>query len=270
MKKIINRPIASLTIMAVIVCLILGLTSGLVAAATATKEINLSGFNSVSIGGSWDVSIVRGASYKIVVTAPEEYIDTVCTLDNTKLTVQKPNISWSWLRFWDVSVDGRNKIQITAPDLGEISFSGSTNGVVSGFKHAKLELRSGGSSDLTVTNCQAAKLSISCSGSSDIAIGQSIVTDLVVNCSGSSKIKAESCSITNLALELAGSSRFAFINGTVTNLRVDLAGSADVAINKMSGGKMTGSMSGSCNLTYSGVISGYGIQTSGSSKVRME
>ncbi|MFA6075423.1 MAG: DUF2807 domain-containing protein [Negativicutes bacterium] len=270
MKKIFKNKAALLLAMAVVICLTLGNGCATVSASTVTKEINLNGFDIVSIGGSWDVKIVQGAQYKITVTAPSEYIDSVCTLDGRKLTVQQLQSNWSWLRFWEWSFDGRNKIQITAPDMKKISFSGSTDGSVSGFKSADLQVNSSGASDLNVTNCVLQKMSIYCSGSSDVVIGQSVLNNLFVDCAGSSKIAASGCSVERLSLDVAGSSRFTFTDGKVKDLYISLAGSANVVIDKMVGGKMTGSMSGSCNLTYSGEISGYGVETSGSSKVRMK
>ena len=271
MKKNIKNNTGLRLIAVLVLCLTLIIGCATASAVTVTKEINLSGFDTASISGSWDVNIVQGVQYKIVVTAPEEYIDNVCTLDAGKLSVQSPNSGWSWLKFWDsASFYGRNKIQITAPDMKNIKFSGSITGVVSGFKNQELHIASSGSSDLSVTDCVVQKMSIDCSGSSDVAIAQSVLSNLAVDCAGSSKITAKICTIDNLALDVTGSSRFTLNDGSVVNLSVKLFGSSNVLINKMNGGKMSGSMSGSSNLTYSGTISGYDIQSSGSSKVRSQ
>ena len=271
MKRIIKNNTSLRLIAALVFCLTLIIGCATASAATVTKEIDLSGFDTVSIGGSWDVNIVQGAQYKIVVTAPAEYIDRLCTLDAGKLSVQSPNSGWSWLKFWDAaSFNGRNKIQITAPDMKNIKLSGSITGIISGFKNQVLQIASSGSSDLSVTDCVVKKMSIDCSGSSDVAIAQSVLSNLAVDCAGSSKISAKTCTIDNLALDVTGSSRFTLNDGSVVNLSVKLFGSSNVLINKMNGGKMSGSMSGSSNLTYSGTISGYDIQSSGSSKVRSQ
>ena len=271
MKKIIENNISLRLIAVLVVCLTLMTGCASVSAAMVTKEINLSGFDTVNIGGSWDATVTQGAQYKIVVTAPEEYIDSVCTLDSGKLSVQSPNSGWSWLKFWDTSsFYGRNKIQITAPDMKNIKLSGSITGIVSGFKNQMMQIASSGSSDLSVTDCAVQKMSIDCSGSSDVAIAQSVLSNLTVDCAGSSKINAKTCTVNNLSLDVTGSSRFTFTEGNVVNLSVKLFGSSDVLINKMNGGKMTGNMSGSSNLTYSGTISGYDIESSGSSKVRSQ
>ena len=74
----------------------------------------------------------------------------------------------------------------------------------------------------------------------------------------------------NHYLELDASWTVANHGGIISNnfVKTTLEFVETALINKMNGGKTTGNMSGSSNLTYSGTISGYDIESSGSSKVR--
>lgn len=107
---------------------------------------------------------------------------------------------------------------------------------------------------------------ISSSGSSRISFSGLSGPELTITTSGSSQIAGQNGSFDELDVSISGSGDLDMTNCPVNDAKINISGSATILLN-MTGGALTGRISGSGSVFYKGEISSQNISMSGSGKV---
>lgn len=194
-----------------------------------TEDRHLSGFNGVSLAGSYDVYITQGATESVKVEAPEDVISHIITeVDGGMLKIyNKNNDNFHWGDLF-----GHHKriiIYVAAKDLNSVSVSGSGDIFFKGGIHTNaLKLRVSGSGDM-LGAVEVKTLESSISGSGDMKL------------SG----HAESSSV-----RVVGSGDFTARNLLTVYTAVHVSGSGDADINASD--KIDASVAGSGDIHYTG------------------
>ncbi|MBD1392512.1 DUF2807 domain-containing protein [Mucilaginibacter sp. ZB1P21] len=207
-----------------------------------SEDRHLSGFNAVSVAGSFDVYITQGSSESVKVEAPDDVIDRIVTEVEggvLKIYNKKNNgMTWNW--------NGNKKIvvYVSIKDVNMVSLAGSGDVYFKGGLHApSLKLKLAGSGDLT-GKVDVRSLESSLSGSGDITI------------SG----RAESSSVS-----VVGSGDFTGQNLATANTIVKVAGSGDARVNATD--KLEASVVGSGDVHYTGAVKNVTSSKAGSGDV---
>jgi hypothetical protein len=203
-----------------------------------TQDRHLSGFNAVSVSGSFDVYITQGNTESVKVEGDADDISKIKTeVENgvLKVYVKKIGFSWNW------NGDKKRTVRIVAKDLKSIGMSGSGDIFFKdGFRTANLTVSTSGSGDITgkvdVKNLESVS-----SGSGDISL------------SGRASVST---------VRLSGSGDFDARNLVTTSTTVHISGSGDATVNTSQ--KLSASVSGSGDVHYTGGATNISSTTSGS------
>jgi len=204
----------------------------------ATEDRHLSGFNAVSVSGSFDVYITQGNSESVKVEGDADDISKIKTeVENgvLKIYTKKVGFSWNW------NSDKKRTVRIVARDLKNIGMSGSGDLFFKdGFRTANLTVSTSGSGDIT-GNVDVKSLESSSSGSGDISL------------SGRASVST---------VRLTGSGDFDARNLVTTSTTIHISGSGDATVNASQ--KLSASVSGSGDVHYTGGATNVTSSTSGS------
>ncbi len=105
------------------------------------------------------------------------------------------------------------------------------------------------------------------SGASSIRFIDFDMDSLSVSVSGGSHIISNDCSINDLLLDCSGAAKIDFEGSRIQNADLDISGAAAIELN-MTGGALTGSISGAASVVYYGKVSSESIETSGVGSVK--
>ncbi|MGZ3927169.1 MAG: head GIN domain-containing protein [Mucilaginibacter sp.] len=211
------------------------------------EDRHLSGFNAVSLGGSFDVYITQGSTESVKVEAPDNVIDHIIT-----------EVSGGVLKIYNKHDDGfhwgdlfgshkKMAIYVTAKDLNSISVSGSGDIFFKeGIHTNSLKLRVSGSGDMT---------------------GRVDVKTLETSISGSGDIKI-SGRADNSTVSVGGSGDFSGRGLVTINTAVRVTGSGDASVNASS--KVDASVSGSGDIKYTGGAKNVSSSKSGSGDIERD
>ena len=196
---------------------------------TKIEDRHLSGFNAVSLGGSFDVYITQGPTESVKVEAPDNIIDHIITeVDNGVLKIYNKNDNGFHLD----DLFGNHKkiaVYVTAKDLNSIGVSGSGDVFFKeGIHTTSLKLRVSGSGDL---------------------YGKVDVKNLESGISGSGDVKL-SGHAENSAVSVSGSGDFEARGLITSNTIVRVSGSGDASVNVSN--SISASISGSGDVHYTG------------------
>jgi hypothetical protein len=219
--------------------------AGLLIAATNfakadTQDRHLTGFNAVSVAGSYDVQITQGASESVKVDAPADVIDRIVTeVQGGVLKIYtKKGTNWSW--------NGNKKmiVYVSIKDISNVSLAGS--GDVSfkdGLKATSLKIKLTGSGNIT-GKVSVKSLESDLAGSGDITL------------SGHAD---------NSVISVVGSGDFTGDNLITTNTQVRVAGSGDAKVNAVD--KLEAAVIGSGDIYYKGTAKNVSSSKAGSGTV---
>jgi hypothetical protein len=148
---------------------------------TLEKEFNLSGFESIDCGGSWELEIVYADSYKVIISAPEFMMDYV-----------KPGVLGKTLQinqwFFSEPHGIPLKARIFMPSLTGIESSGFSNSHFSGFHIAHLCLKATETSRIVGSNSKINNLDCTGSGSAQIDLNSCQTVNAELNLATTSQI----------------------------------------------------------------------------------
>ncbi|MBN2658818.1 MAG: DUF2807 domain-containing protein [Spirochaetales bacterium] len=99
-------------------------------------------------------------------------------------------------------------------------------------------------------------------GMGNIELKEFNLDSLEINNSGASNIEAEDVVVRNLSLTVNGAANADFHRVSVENCHLDISGAAKIRLN-MSGGLLTGQVSGAASVDYSGTVSEQSVEVSG-------
>jgi len=207
-----------------------------------TEDRHLTGFNAVSVSGSFDVIITQGSTESVKVDAPSEVIGRIITeVEGGVLkiyTKRDSNFNWSW---------GNNKkmiIYVSIKDVNAISLAGSGDVYFKdGIKANSLKLKLTGSGDVS-GKIDVRSVETSISGSGDITVSGRAETS---------------------AVSVVGSGDFTGQNLVTNTTSVRVAGSGDARVNASE--KIEASVVGSGDIHYTGGAKNISSSKAGSGSV---
>jgi len=207
-----------------------------------TEDRHLTGFNAVSVSGSFDVIITQGSTESVKVDAPSEVIGRIITeVEGGVLkiyTKRDSNFNWSW---------GNNKkmiIYVSIKDVNAISLAGSGDVYFKdGIKANSLKLKLTGSGDVS-GKIDVRSVETSISGSGDITVSGRAETS---------------------AVSVVGSGDFTGQNLITNSTSVRVAGSGDARVNASE--KIEASVVGSGDIHYTGGAKNISSSKAGSGSV---
>jgi hypothetical protein len=210
------------------------------------EDRHLSGFNAVSLGGSFDVYITQGSTESVKVEAPDNVIDHIITeVDNGTLKIYNKNDNGF---HWD-DMFGHKKIAVyvVAKDITNVSVSGSGDVFFrDGIHTNSLKLRISGSGDM---------------------IGKVDVKSLESSISGSGDMKI-SGRADNSAVSVGGSGDYSGRGLVTINTSVRVSGSGDASISASN--SVNASVSGSGDIRYTGGAKNVASSKSGSGDIERD
>jgi hypothetical protein len=188
-----------------------------------TEEYAFANFTRVEISSAFEFEIKQSGSYSINVTADDNVIDRVqISQDGQTLKIRVGGVPTS---FRSVTL----KALVTMPQLGGLTVSGASRGIVSNF------------------NCTEA-VSIAVSGASRVT-GDITAGDIGFDVSGASTVQLEGSADDMIAI-VSGASRFNVGDFTVNNADVNISGASTGTINL--DGRLDANVSGASTLLYIG------------------
>jgi hypothetical protein len=205
-----------------------------------TQDRHLTGFNAVSVAGSYDVFITQGSAESVKVDAPSQVIDKIITeVEGGVLKIYtKDGTSWNW------SGNKKMIVYVSIKDINAVSLAGSGDVVFKdGLRASSLKIKLTGSGDIS-GKVEVKTLDSSIGGSGDITL------------SG----RAE-----NSTVSVVGSGDFTGQNLVTTNTQVKVAGSGDARVN--ANDKIDASVVGSGDVHYTGAAKNISSSKAGSGSV---
>ncbi|GGH14962.1 head GIN domain-containing protein [Mucilaginibacter phyllosphaerae] len=206
-----------------------------------TQDRHLTGFNAVSVAGSYDVFITQGSTESVKVDAPANVIDKILTeVQGGVLRIYtKEGTNWNWNT-------GNKKmiIYVSIKDIKSVSLAGSGDVVFKdGLRAPSLKIKLTGSGDIS-GKVEVKNLESSIGGSGDITL------------SG----RAD-----NSVVSVVGSGDFTGENLVTVNTQVKVAGSGDATVN--ANDKIDASVVGSGDVRYTGAAKNVSSSKAGSGSV---
>ena len=148
-----------------------------------TKELDLSGFDAITVNGSSDMELIQGDYFKVLVKANEEVFDYIDykVEDGVLILATKDNVN---IRAEEYDVT------ITLPTLKELMVNGAAdvdlkNGYVSG---ENLKVSVNGAGDFDLSSIAVPSLSFTLNGAGDIEADGLDVQELIVAVNGAGDI----------------------------------------------------------------------------------
>lgn len=181
---------------------------------TTSREV--SSFNAIQAGGSFNIIITQGDTEALSLEADENLHDIIDTYvkGNTLYIESTENIG-----------RGTKKLYITVKELRDIDLSGAVELTCkNSLKYDQLNIESSGASDFSFDG-YGQNLSIQCSGASEIEL-YGKADSAQISLSGASEIDAEEMKVKIMSLEMSGAGE-AEVYVTQT-LNVDISGAASV------------------------------------------
>jgi hypothetical protein len=184
-----------------------------------TVSRTTSDYDGISVGGSFDVILVKGKEGKISIEGEENiipYVETEVKGNTLKVNYQKNT---------NINTTKRLTVTITYQDIEMVSLGGSGNITCKGtLKTTDLKASLGGSGNITL-NVDTDELSANIGGSGNIKLSGNS-NEITCSIAGSGSIKAYDLSTDNLNATIAGSGS---IRTTVkTKIKAKIVGSGSI------------------------------------------
>jgi hypothetical protein len=183
-----------------------------------TQEYTNSGFTALDVGSAFQVTVNRGDTYSVKVTAGERIFDRIMvTQSEETLKIEvTPGIFFG-------TFDA--KAEITMPTLNSVTLSGATNGDVDGFSTTdQFVITVSGASSLDMTNMELEDVDIELSGASRLT-AQGTGANLVSQVSGASNLNLESFPVNDATVTVSGASHAAVSPSGTLNVEASGASS---------------------------------------------
>ncbi len=201
---------------------------------TITDKRAVSGFDALSLKGSFDVLLVQGATEGVEITGDDNIVPLIETrVDGTKLVIgPKKSTSFST----------RNPVTITvqAKNLNAIAVSGSGDVRSTGLKTDAMGVSISGSGNVKLDGLQSTSLGVVIAGSGDFSASGKATTQ-IISISGSGDVRTEKLEGSDVTVKIAGSGD-AHVAAKNT-LTASIAGSGDITY--VGDAKVTQSVAGS-------------------------
>ena len=256
-----NRGISTLTIVVIVIIAAAVIVAGAFFSGTwpsgntVTRDEDFTDFTIVDIGSAFEAEITQSNSYSIKITADENIMERIqVSKTGETLTIRVTGII--------IQVDTL-KAEITMPELHELSFSGATHGIATGFSSThNLTLTLSGASSLDA-DISTGYVEINLEGASRLQGEVTASEDAKLFIGGASTVELTGEAKDILVEECSGASSLDLSNFPVNNANVNLSGASSATI-KLDG-RLDADISGASHLTYIGEPTMGNIVTSGGS-----
>lgn len=222
-----------------------------------TKEYDYSDFTKVSVGSGFVVTVTRGDSFSVSITADDnifQYLDIRKVGNTLYVALKRPRIY----------LHTTQEALVEMPALRVLELSGASRGDVSGFSTAdSLKIELSGASNLDLDDMKAGDTDFDVSGASRVD-GSIEIADGDFNISGASTFGVEG-SAGDVSIEVSGASSAKLGNFAVVDVTVEVSGASNATIN--AGGRLNADISGASRLYYLGNPTLGDIEVSGASTV---
>jgi len=183
----------------------------------ASEKRDLSGFNAIEVGGTFQVEIVAQKDFDVEVTG-----------DNNLLPLIKTEVDGGVLR---IQRDGRMSptkpilIRVSAPDINSMEISGAAAVTAGGLKNNRTSVELSGKSDLKIAG-QTDNFVVELTGASYLDAENLNAVDATVDTSGASSVLVNATG--KLTADASGASTVTYI-ATPTNLVKSSTGAATIS-----------------------------------------
>ena len=159
-------------------------------------------FNELRISGPYEVNIVRGEKYRIVLNGHEQY------LENAEVSQDGNSISIRYNDGDDLDLHRYNRkvtVKIMCPNLNDVRLLGATSGNISGFEEDELYIRLDGASEIDL-DVDVYSLDVRLSGAAELDI-TGAGKELNANISTASFLNTYNYKAENVTLKASGASK---------------------------------------------------------------
>ncbi len=177
-------------------------------------------FNRITLGGIWKAKLTRGEEYSIKVSAPINILDSV-SLEQTGRTLQITN------NFPAFAADRDVLLEITLPDLEDLTLSGGAQLSFEGFQQKDMKLILSGAGQITGEDSRCENLTVIFSGAGQMDLMGLSAVNADVTLSGAGELLLH-MNGGNLSGKLSGMGSIEY-DGNVKNEGIVISGLGDVS-----------------------------------------
>lgn len=195
------------------------------AAATATRDYTVIGFDRIRVDGPYDVTVRTGLGPSARATGSTDALDRISVeVQNSTLVIKPDSSGWGG---YPGAPAGKVQLAVTVADLSSAILAGSGTLAIDRVRGTSLDLALGGAGSLSVGLIDVAKLSVMLTGSGSASLaGHADDGRLIVR--GAGDIAADGLTIRHAEIVSAGA-------GTITvsaaeTAKVIAAGNGDVTV----------------------------------------
>lgn len=209
-----------------------------------TEVYDITNFDDIAVTGHFYINILKGDEYSVKLVGDKKAIDKVEVSKSGDLLLLEQENNNS---LFGIGNFGKNKmnvyINITMPDLEEVSMSGASEAIISGFEEDNLEMYISGSNNVEfygnvedfnletagVVNIELVgigkNLTAIVSGAGNVSAFDYIVDEVEMEVAGAAKV--EVFVQNTLDIELAGAASLEY-KGNPNNVMTDIAGAGQI------------------------------------------
>ncbi len=167
--------------------------------------------------------------------------------------------------FWDVDIKygDQEQIIITTDNsiLDEIDIVKKGENLIFSYKK-KYSFVNTTENDVKVEITMKSLSKVDISGFCNFYFSNFNIDDLEISCTGASNIEADNVKIEKLSLEVSGAANVELTRIDIENCYLDISGASNIQLN-MTGGNLTGNISGASNVFYLGDVKEEKVDISG-------
>lgn len=204
------------------------------------KQIMVSDFNQIAVGGSLDVTYTQlSGKPKVEIYTSDNIVDLL------DIYVKDDKLNLSFKKNVKVAYN-KLEIRVTSEDLNAVSVAGSGDfNFTNGLKTDHLKMNVTGSGDITAGDIQCSQgFTAQVTGSGDIECKQLKATDLDISVTGSGDLKIENAQVASTNAKVAGSGTVK-ISGSADKANYSVTGSGDLYASEFKVQSISASVAGS-------------------------
>ncbi|QNT75523.1 head GIN domain-containing protein [Dehalogenimonas etheniformans] len=208
---------------------------------TETRSLDFSEFTKVEVSSTFDVEIIRDASYSVSVTTNQnifDYLDFERNGDTLKIKLKNGNYTVASL-----------KARVAMPQIASLQVTVASSAALSGFtSNEGLKLAASGASSIELDGIKCGDVNSTISGASKIR-GSLESGNTVFNVSGASNISFSGRG-QDLNMAVSGASRATLKEFVTASAKVNFSGASNGDVN--TSGRLDVTLSGASSLKYYG------------------
>lgn len=152
---------------------------GLDSGAPVSREYELKGFDKLFINGAWNIRVLQGSDYHVVIKAPENIFNFVSVKnigDNLILN--------HFSGYQQLDGEYALNVEISIPSVSGITVLGSCHLDLTGFRQDYLGIEANGATRISISNTQLTNLNLKGQGVAEWDLSQASTKNATVDYSG--------------------------------------------------------------------------------------